>query len=238
MHDFEKNGFLLLKSVVDEPQIGELIESINSLVSSSAPGVRHLLRRCRTVRKLARSATILNIASKLLGRPAKPVKAIFFDKTPAANWFVTWHQDLTIAVKQRVDLPDFGPWSTKDGFDHVQPPANILENMLSIRIHLDDCPEENGAIRFFPGTHLIGKLSSKEISSWRDSHDSVSCPASAGDAIVMRPLILHSSPKATHPEHRRILHIEFAGTDLPGGLEWSEASGLDSVELVGIEEGA
>lgn len=238
MDSFESNGFLLLQSIVSNDAIDELQTSINELSDSvCAPGVRHLLRRSRVVRRLAKSPTMLAIATKYLRANAKPVKAIFFDKTPASNWYVTWHQDLTIAVKEKIAIPDYGPWSVKDELPHVQPPATILEKMLAIRVHLDDSPEENGAISFLPGSHKHGKLTPEEICAWKNNNPSICCAADRGDVIVMRPLILHSSAKASRPEHRRVLHIEYAATDLPGGLRWSEASGLDGVELVmAIEE--
>ncbi len=236
MGNFETNGFILLKSVIADHQIIDLTNSIQGLEGSAA-GIRHLLRRCLPVRKLASAPELGEITSRFLGPNAKPVKAIVFDKTPIANWYVTWHQDLTIAVEKRMELAGFGPWSRKDGVDHVQPPADILENMIAIRIHLDACPEDNGALRFFPGSHMVGKLDPAEISQWRDKNQYVCCAAERGDAIVMRPLVLHSSGKAKTPDHRRVLHIEYAAMDLPGGLQWSEASALDSIELImAIEE--
>jgi hypothetical protein len=36
----------------------------------------------------------------------------------------------------------------------------------------------------------------------------------------MCPLILHASSKAASPSHRRVIHIEFASLELPGGLHW------------------
>jgi len=36
----------------------------------------------------------------------------------------------------------------------------------------------------------------------------------------MRPLILHASSCAQEASARRVLHIEFASEELPGGLDW------------------
>lgn len=238
MDSFDSNGFVLLKSIVSDGDIELLKRTIGEFMTSPAtPGVRHLLRRSFAVRRLAKSPAIIGIAAKYLGAAAKPVKAIFFDKTPASNWYVTWHQDLTIAVKEKIEIPEYGPWSVKDDIPHVQPPASVLQNMIAIRIHLDSCSEENGALKFICGSHKSGKLTAEEICEWKEKNKSTCCPADRGDVIVMRPLILHSSSKASKPEHRRVLHIEYAAADLPGGLKWSEAGGLDGVELImAIEE--
>lgn len=222
--NFQSDGFTRLRSIVDNHTTTSLIISIGELPkATSAPGIRHLLQRCEPVRRLAKDPTIMSIAAKYLGPQAKPVNAILFDKTTTANWYVTWHQDLTIGVKERIDVPGFGPWSIKGGVNHVQPPAFILENMLSIRIHLDNCANDNGALQFIPGSHNYGKLCSSDIMLWREKHIAISCPANRGDIIVMRPLILHYSAKASAPHHRRVLHIEYTAMDLPGGLIWSEA---------------
>jgi hypothetical protein len=55
-------------------------------------------------------------------------------------------------VESRLPVPGFGPWSTKSGVIHVQPPAHILERMLAVRIHLDPTDDTNGALRVLPGT--------------------------------------------------------------------------------------
>src|SRR5262249_36630616 len=145
---------------------------------------------------------------------------ILFDKTPEANWKVTWHQDVTIAVAARREVEGFGPWSMKAGVIHVQPSAEILEQMLAVRIHLDDCGPENGPVRVLPGSHRLGKLTTEEIATIRVAVNEQPCIASRGTALLMRPLIVHASSGATRPGHRRVIHIEYANCTLPGGLDW------------------
>lgn len=221
MDKFETNGFELLQSAVSGEELNRLLDALSEH-EMSGPGLRHLLTRNETVRRFASSHALLKIARKHLGEDANPVKAILFDKNAESNWYVTWHQDLTIAVQKKIEQPGFGPWSVKDGVQHVQPPAAVLENMIAIRIHLDPCSADNGAISFIPGSHKSGKLEAAQIIAWREEREAVSCPAERGDVIIMRPLILHSSGKATKPEHRRVLHLEYAGGPLPGGLEWRD----------------
>ena len=176
------------------------------------------------VAALACSAKMLDLVRPFLAAEPVPVRAIYFDKSPGANWLVPWHQDLTLALRSRAEVPGFDPWSVKEGVPHVQPPAELLERMLTIRLHLDDADESNGALRVLPGSHRSGRLSAAQIQEWRARRDPVLCNVSAGDALLMRPLLLHASGRSTSERHRRVLHLEYAGCTLPAGLHWHEAA--------------
>lgn len=220
----DKDGFALIKSAVDDRQIAQLIEEGESARSEkAAAGIRNLLSRSPLINDFAHSELITGMLRSLTDATPRPVRAILFDKTPGANWYVTWHQDLTIPVAQRSDASGFGPWSIKDDVVHVQPPVSILEKMISLRIHLDACPEENGAIKFIAGSHSRGILNADEIAAIRDSATARVCAAERGDVIAMRPLILHSSSVSQLPGHRRVLHLEFSYADLPAGMDWATA---------------
>ena len=169
---------------------------------------------------MAQSPEIRLLVEPILGDGARVVRGIFFDKNPTTNWKVPWHQDLTIAVKNRLDLPDYHPWSVKEGIPHVQPPTAILEQMLTVRIHLDRTDESNGALKVIPGSHRQGKLSNLEIDRWKQVSTGISCNYEAGGILLMRPLLLHASSIAIVPSHRRVIHLEYTSCQLPGGLEW------------------
>jgi ectoine hydroxylase-related dioxygenase (phytanoyl-CoA dioxygenase family) len=94
--------------------------------------------------------------------------------------------------------------------------------MVTLRLHLDDCDKSNGALKVLPGSHRSGKLSAGKIEDCRSASTENLCTANAGDALFMRPLLLHASSPAEKPRHRRVVHIEFAMDELPGGLEWAE----------------
>lgn len=221
---FEQDGFELLPSVIDSSVVATILEAIGDVQRQSGKaGIRGLLRRSRLVQSFASSCEILGIARSVIGDCALPVRAIYFDKTPTSNWYVTWHQDLTIAVLEKVESPGWGPWSVKDGVPHVQPPVAVLNNMISLRFHLDDCAVENGAIKFIAGSHLDGVFGADEIALRRNQCEHFVCAAELGDVIAMRPLILHSSSPSLSPAHRRVLHIEYAAEELPFGLRWAEA---------------
>jgi ectoine hydroxylase-related dioxygenase (phytanoyl-CoA dioxygenase family) len=153
------------------------------------------------------------------------VRGILFNKGADSNWKVTWHQDCVIAVKHRQEIEGWGPWSVKAGIPHVRPSANILSAMLAIRIHMDDCPPENGALHVLPGSHGKGFISETEIVAL-DKRGQKVCGASRGDVLLMRPLLLHASSSAAKPTARRVLHVEFAPSrKLPNGMEWFEIVG-------------
>ena len=115
----------------------------------SSAGRRGLLA-FPAVSALARSVRLIDLVRPHLPHHPLPVRAIYFDKSPDANWGVAWHQDLTLALRARVEVAGFGPWSTKDGIPHVQPPVELLQQMLTIRLHLDDAGTSNGALRVLP----------------------------------------------------------------------------------------
>jgi len=150
-----------------------------------------------------------------------PARALFFDKNPSANWKVAWHQDLSIAVAERHEVAGFTGWSLKEGVWHVQPPAEVLERMITLRLHLDDCGPDSGPLKVISGSHREGRLSRERIEWWKTHGGVVECHVPAGGALLMRPLLLHSSSPARQPSHRRVLHVEFATEALPAGLQWA-----------------
>jgi ectoine hydroxylase-related dioxygenase (phytanoyl-CoA dioxygenase family) len=224
---FVRDGYAVVPDAIAGAEVDALLAALAPLAGAARErgGVRHLLRDVPAVRDLARSAPVRAVAGSALGRDAFAVRGILFDKTPGANWKVVWHQDLTIAVRERRDVPGFGPWTEKDGVPHVQPPAGLLARMVAVRVHLDDCTAANGPVRVIPGSHRGGRLGVAEVERWRASRPEVVCTVPRGGILAFHSLLLHASSPATAPAHRRVVHIEFAGAesrDLPGGLAWYE----------------
>jgi hypothetical protein len=214
------DGFAMASKVLRRDEQTHLIETLGPV---DGAGRRGLLAQ-PLVAELARSARLLEIVRPHLPIDPLPIRAIYFDKSPDANWLVPWHQDLTIAVQVPADAPGFGPWSEKNGIPHVQPPAELLEQMLTVRLHLDAADESNGALRVIPRSHRFGRLSAERIQEIRRQQAEVVCVSSAGDALLMRPLLLHASSRSKSTSHRRVLHIEYAGFTLPRELAWQEAA--------------
>jgi ectoine hydroxylase-related dioxygenase (phytanoyl-CoA dioxygenase family) len=216
-------GFEIHLDVVAAELMASLRRESERFTDQPAAGQRGVLRESSVFRELALAAAFRALAETALPAPAFPVRAILFDKTPGANWKVPWHQDLAIAVAERHEVEGFGPWSVKDGVPHVHAPVWLLERMVTFRLHLDDCPAENGALRVLPSSHRHGKLSAEQIADWRSRVPETVCEVPAGGVLLMRPLLLHASSAATRPGHRRVLHVEYACDRLPDGLEWAEA---------------
>ena len=225
-----QHGFAVIPNFVNTLTILSLTKALERPPETDAVrlkgkrpfGIRNLLDVVPLTRHFAESDALLSLVRVVLGENAKPVRGLFFDKPRQANWKVAWHQDLTIAVAKRIDVEGFGPWTTKAGVTHVQPPITVLEGMLALRVHLDDCNTWNGALRVISGSHRRGRLSQQAISECLKTETPTVCEVPRGGVLLMRPLLLHSSSVSARPFHRRVIHLEFSSSELPEGLSWYE----------------
>lgn len=167
----------------------------------------------------AHDGAIGTIASGHMGGRARPVRAILFDKSPTTNWALGWHQDRTIAVARRIEVPGFGPWTVKQGLPHVAPPFATLAAMLTLRVHVDAVPATNAPLLVAPGSHCA-KVAESEIDGVVHTCGTATCLADAGDIWAYATPILHASRAAQLPSRRRVLQIDYAREELPGGLSW------------------
>lgn len=169
---------------------------------------------------LASAGPIGLCAASVLGSDCRPVRAILFDKTPQTNWALGWHQDRTIAVKQRMAVDGFVTWSVKGGMLHVEPPFDVLSDMLTLRVHLDPVPAGNAPLLIAPGSHRLGRVAAEDVADVVQRCGTVACLAEAGDVWLYATPILHASEAAATPLHRRVLQVDFAVGELPDGLQW------------------
>jgi len=228
--DIAHHGFAVLQDFLDSETISRALDALASAKidngesqrAGKAFGIRNLLNVVPFTRDLANSSVCRSIIEPILGPNARVVRGIYFDKHKDANCKVALHQDLTIAVRERIDVAGYGPWSLKADIHHVQPPVSVLENMLTLRIHLDRADESNGALRVLPGTHTQGRLDPDQIEHWKQHHQPITCSVRRGGALLMRPLLLHSSTTAVNPGHRRVLHFEYSSLGLSSRLRWFE----------------
>jgi hypothetical protein len=225
--EIDTNGFAIREGILSSDENARLLRAIERIDQEGTVrrrggvfAVRNLLDVSPEVRELAHSSKLRVLVEPILGINFTPVRGILFDKIADANWKVPWHQDVTIAVEERVEAEDFGPWSMKAGVLHVQAPARVLESMISVRLHLDSCMEANGALRVIPGSHRRGRIPEEAIASMREKSPERICEVRVGGALLMRPLLLHASSASLVPEHRRVIHLDFASAVLPNGMRW------------------
>lgn len=222
--ELDESGFAIVDPGLDPRAVDmllHLLEPIEStLQGAGRGGARDILRRVPAVRKVLSHPLLSSIVRSALGPEAFAVKGILFDKHPGANWKVPWHQDLTVAVQARAEAAGYGPWSVKAGVPHVQPPVHVLESMLAVRLHLDDCRESDGALRVLAGSHRHGQIAGKSIMAARERYREVVCSVARGGILAMRPLLLHASSAAETATRRRVLHLEFAACELTSRVKW------------------
>jgi len=212
----ERDCFAIVPRCLDEATVERLCEQFDDKRHAQ----RNLLS-VPSVHELAASKPVREIMESVLGSKCFAIRGIFFNKTRSSNWKVVWHQDLTIAVRERREVDGFGPWTLKAGVLHVQPPAEVMSGILAIRLHLDESAIDNGPLRVIAGSHSEGRLSAEQIGTW-ERENSVTCTVPRGGALVMRPLLLHASSACTIPKSRRVIHVEFAAAELPHQLDWHD----------------
>lgn len=220
----EHKGFAILNHVYGKKEINLIKASIhkyqNENTEEEPHAIRNLLNKIPALKKLIFNSNLITIMNRI-DRGLFLTKAIYFDKSPDSNWYVTWHQDKTINVTHKIDTEGFSGWTKKDDAYGTVPPVEILHNIVTIRIHLDDADEHNGALRVVPGSHST-ILDSDEIQLITQNCIPFTCSIDSGGIQIMKPLILHASAKAINQKHRRVLHLEFSSIELHNGLEWVE----------------
>ena len=216
-----ERGYAIVPDVVSSSEVMVLLVAMADLVSRRGrAGVRHVLNH-PTVNVIANDRRLLGMAQEVLGPEAFPFRATLFDKSPESNWLVTWHQDTALPLREKMDIPGWGPWSVKDGTVYAHAPAFALNQALALRLHLDESNERNGPLRVLPATHTLGVLSDEEIARCADERTAVECFVGKGGIVAMKPLVVHASSKSAVEMPRRTLHIEYAanaGTAYPAQL--------------------
>jgi ectoine hydroxylase-related dioxygenase (phytanoyl-CoA dioxygenase family) len=138
---------------------------------------------------LAAHDGLIELASRLLQVPSRLSRIQAFDKSAGANWFVPWHQD-----------------RAEDGQERS---VAQLERTVALRIHLDDCDENNGPLEVLPGSHNAGRLDADAIAGLTAAGAPLLCLVARGDIVAMFPLLIHRSQRARTPAARRVIHLEF-----------------------------
>lgn len=221
MKALEDLGFEIIEDIYSEREVNEILNFLDSKEIKNKFGVREFLVDNPEIRGKIFTKKLIAVIEKIAPKCDKSIKSIYFDKPPNANWIVNWHQDLTINLYNKKEIENFKNWRVKEERTIVQPNQEILESIFTIRIHLDDCKKENGALRIIESSHKRGVI---EIKDWLTNKEGVQriCEVKKGGILIMKPLILHSSRRTENQKNRRIIHIEFTDKELPIGLKWKE----------------
>jgi len=218
---FFENGCEIVNGFISESWRYTILKEIeNSEVSTEVSGVRNINKKLKSVSEYLNSIEFKEKVGAFVPVNAQLVRAILFNKSPESNWFVTWHQDKTVSVSRKFEEPGWEAWSVKENTLHVQPPLAVLEGMVTIRVHLDSTPKENGCLKVIPNSHKLGILNSGQISKVVASENVYFCEAEKCAALIMRPHLLHASSKSSEPNNRRVLHFEFSNWKLPNTVCW------------------
>lgn len=231
---YQNAGYEILAGVFTFEEVGlmagklrEFSEQDNPLFRRSEDlfAIRQFLKQFPELLPIVFNHRLKQIIQERFGDDYFVVKSIYFDKPGASNWFVAYHQDLTISVDRKADIPGYGPWTVKHEQFAVQPPLPILQDNFTIRIHLDDTDEQNGALKVIPGSHLK-EIYRPETIDWTKEQE-ISCNVPTGGIMLMSPLLMHASGRTTNQRQRRVLHIEFSRAELAAGLNWAEKMVID-----------
>lgn len=226
------NGYTIYNDVFNNEQLDAIIDVLTNIDTSRPTfrktidlfAIRQFLKEVPQVKQLLFADGLTKIITELFGNNYFIAKSIYFDKPEESNWFVAYHQDLTISVDRKLQVPGYGPWTIKHNQFAVQPPLSILQDNFTVRIHLDNTDEHNGALKVIKGSQLK-QVYRPETIDWTTEIERV-CPVNKGGIMIMRPLLLHASNRTTNNKKRRVIHIEFSKAQLPAGLHWSEKEKL------------
>lgn len=226
-------GYGVLPDVFSAKEIAAVLRTVEAAETTSPNfrrsqdvfAIRNLLGEIPALQEQLLTAKLRHLLAVLFPSSTPHLtKAIYFDKPAGSNWLVAWHQDVMIAVDGRTNLPGYGPWTTKQGETTVLPPRQILESIITVRLHLDDCDATNGALKVVPGSHQYGVIPNDQHPTYT-SH-AVTCAVPAGGVMLMKPLTLHASNRSTSTRPRRVIHLEFSAAELPQGLQWRERQNI------------
>jgi ectoine hydroxylase-related dioxygenase (phytanoyl-CoA dioxygenase family) len=224
----ESSGSTIIEHIFSNEQIDGMLKLIDQADTSRKSfrksadlfAIRQFLKEVPEIARLIFNDKFKLLIRNLFGSDYFAVKSIYFDKPGQSNWFVSYHQDLTISVDRKITHDNYSKWTVKQEQFSVQPPLDVLEQMYTIRIHLDDTDESNGALKVVPGSHLKGVYRAVDI-DWSKETEQI-CEVVKGGVMIMKPLLLHSSSRSTNQCKRRVIHIEFCNLELQNELNWIE----------------
>lgn len=226
--NLSNKGFSIVDGIYNDIEINSILSCIENADQNKTTfrkladlfAIRQVVKEIPEILPIVFNDNLKNLISNILGNDYFIVKSIYFDKPEKSNWYVAYHQDLTISVDKKAEIENFINWTKKHNQFAVQPPISVLENITTLRIHLDETNSENGALKVIENCHSKGIYRPENI-DWRNEKEAT-CDVLKGGVMLMKPLLLHSSGRTTNNEKRRVIHIELSNIDLPKELNWAE----------------
>ncbi|MDG5490996.1 phytanoyl-CoA dioxygenase family protein [Psychroserpens sp. SPM9] len=223
----EYKGFGILNHVYTKRDIRKLKAKLEAYIkhhNEQAFGMREVLLKMPELKDILFNKNFKKLI-KTINKEAFLTKAIYFDKSPQDNWYVSWHQDVPINVLEKIETKGFTSWTNKKGVIGVRPPEDISKKTFAMRIHLDDTTVKNGALKVIPGSHQK-RLTDEEIKLITTNSIPFVSELGAGGVQLLKPLLLHASSASKVQRRRRVLHLEFSSIELPNGLQYAEREDL------------
>lgn len=224
----EENGYSILSNLYSSKEIDKILNCIENaeqegnsfLKTKDLFAIRQLLKNIPELANLLFTNQLIALLFELFESEYFLTKAIYFDKPIDSNWFVAYHQDLSISVDRKAELGSYTNWTYKKEQYGVQPPIQILQNTVTLRIHLDKTDKDNGALKVIPKSHLKGIIR-VDSEDWSGENEHI-CEVEKGGAMLMKPLTLHASGRTLNGQRRRVIHLEFNQHQLAEPLNWIE----------------
>ncbi len=222
------DGFAIIESIYSDAEINSIVQAIENVETTNPTfrksadlfAIRQFFKEVSNANELLLTPKLNQLVHDVFGAGYFVVKSIYFDKPGNSNWFVSYHQDLTISVDKKQEEDGFVNWTVKQNQYAVQPPIAVLQNNFTIRVHLDDTDENNGALKVISASHLKGIYRAENIDFTQDKE--TACCVEKGGIMIMKPLLMHSSSRTINNRKRRVVHIEFSKSNLPAGINWAE----------------
>lgn len=240
LNEINSEGFTIIDNVYSENEVEKLISFIEDVTENDSDNstfrksqdlfaIRQFHKEVPETLDIIFNKNLKDIIESNFGSGYFITKSIYFDKPEKSNWFVAYHQDLTISVDKKVAIENFENWTIKQNQFAVQPPKEILEDNFTIRIHIDKTTKDNGALKVINNSHSKGILRIENLNFEKEKE--TICEVEKGGVMIMKPLLFHASNKTTNNERRRVIHIEFSKQQLPQGLEWSEKTIVENLTV-------
>ncbi len=205
---FAELGWAVVPSLFTAPEC----DSLGSLLERDRPGVRldrSLLDLDWCQQLAARVRTHPALAAFLLPE-MEAIQATLFAKDTTSNWLVAFHQDLSVPVAGPGSWPGSTGWSQKQGRWFVQPPPAWMDRLTAVRLQIDEPEANNGSLVVLSRSHREGRIGDQRRLDLvrQGAPDAPLVPR--GGALLMRPHLLHASPKTRSSGPRRVIHFLFA----------------------------